>query len=239
MPGSDAAAPLARIPSTVPVTSAMTSDATNAAPRTDGSVERQSRAARADRLATQLDALCEHAERALRESVAARDAQQIAWLVVCDRGWPRTMLRADIDLTLTDAWLAAWSAHVALPVRLLAPRDLVEQRRIRRRLDECETALRSALPAEVWRVVDPLDDTGRSTLAYVLQAIVVWANTCARCNECGRAREQLSLQYTPFVHQAYALGYAPPSALLDLDGWRRVMAMARGDAAAGAVRGVV
>jgi hypothetical protein len=226
-PGSDAAVPLASSPRIVSVITAKSTQVAEASPRSERSADRMARSTRAERLAAQLDGMVDDAERTLRASVSARDAQQIAWLVVCDRGWPRAVLRTDIDLALTDAWMLAWGAHVALPIRLMTPRDLVEQRRIRRRLEQCESALRSALPPAVWHVVDPLDETGRSTLAYVLQAIVVWVDACARCDECARVRERFAIRFSMFAEQAHALGLVPPLALLDLDGWRTVIAAAR------------
>lgn len=201
--------------------------ATTALPQSSHSAtERAVVAARAERFASQLHAVCREAELVLRESVAARDAQQIAWLVLCDRGWPRDAMRTVVDSSLTNAWLSAWCDHVALPVRLTAPRDLVELRRIRRRLEHCESALRPELPKAVWKIVDPLDDTGRSTLAYVLHALVGWTDATAACEASSRRKARVSVRFSLFAHQAQLLRLAPPRALLDLDGWRELIAEA-------------
>ena len=184
-------------------------------------------AERAERLALQLEALCDDGERELRDAVTARDEQQIAWLVLCDRGWPRTATLPPADLALSHAWLSAWSEQVALPVRITSARDMVKLRQVRRRLERCETDLRRDLPVGLWRIVDPLDDTGRSTLAYVLHALLAWYDACKRCDAASRSKERLAMRYSLFNHHVRALGLAPPLAPLDMAGWRAVSSAAR------------
>ncbi len=189
------------------------------------------RAERAERLATQLAAICEEGESELREAVSARDRQQIAWLILCDRGWPRTAKAPGIELALTHAWLDTWRDQVALPVRITSARDMVKLRQVRRRLERCEFSLRSDLPPELWRIVDPLDDTGRATLAYVLHALLGWIDACTRCARATRAKDRLAVRFSLFVPHIRALGLEPPLAPLDVAGWRTLVAAARERAA--------
>jgi hypothetical protein len=187
--------------------------------------------ARVERLVTQLDAICDEGESELREAVAARDEQQIAWLVLCDRGWPRTARVPQLDLSLTHAWLDTWSDQVALPVRITSARDMVKLRQVRRRLERCECSLRNDLPVELWRIVDPLDDTGRATLAYVLHALLAWVDACTRCDIASRAKERLAVRFSLFAPHFRALDLEPPLAPLDVAGWRALASAARSRAA--------
>lgn len=207
-------------------TTAVASDVTG---RSDRDRERDgvARAERADRLAAQLDAMCDDGERELREAVAARDDQQIAWLVLCDRGWPRGASRQPADLSLSHAWLEAWSEQVALPVRITSARDVVKLRQVRRRLERCESDLRRELPQGLWRIIEPLDDTGRSTLAYALHAVLAWCDACSRCDGASRAKSRLAIRFSLVAQHVKALGLTPPAARLDLESWRAVAAAAR------------
>jgi hypothetical protein len=185
------------------------------------------RTARAERLAGQLDGVLDDAESALGQAVAARDALQLAWLHLCDRGWPSDPLAVPGDCSLVWQWLASWSELVALPVRVVLPRDLVRLRRIRRRLEQCESSLRAVLPAAVWRLVDPLDETGRSTLAFILLGLEAWLDAKARCAEALVQRERMAVFLSRLSQQARALDLAVPVATLDLAAWRDVAAAAR------------
>lgn len=185
------------------------------------------RAERAARLAQQLDKVCVEAESSLVTAVAARHEQQLAWLVLCDRGWPTTQRVEGFDILLVREWLSNWGEMVALPVRILSPRDMVRIRRIRRRLERCESALRPTLPETVWQIVDPLDETGRATLACVLQALVTWLEASARCDASSRQKERLAVWLSLFTHQVRSLGLHAPAAPLDLTAWRVVADEAR------------
>jgi hypothetical protein len=185
------------------------------------------RRARAERLAQQLDGVLDDAESALDEAVAARHSLQLAWLSLCDRGWPSDRLAAPVDCSHVWQWLASWSELVALPVRVVLPRDLVRQRLIRRRLDRCETSLRGALPSAVWRLADPLDETGRSTLAFILLGLQAWLDSKSRCAAALAQRERMTAFLTRLSQQARALDLAVPVAPLDLAAWREVAAAAR------------
>ena len=195
--------------------------------RTDRDRDLIARAERAERLSAEIDALCDAADGELRQAVAARDEQQIAWLVLCDRGWPRTATRPPGDLALSSLWLDTWGEQVALPVRITSARDMVKLRQVRRRLERCESDLRRTLPPGLWRIVDPLDDTGRSTLAYVLHALFAWCDAWARCDMAALAKDRVAVRFSLFVHQVNGLGLAPPPAPLDVEGWRAVASAAR------------
>ena len=151
--------------------------------------------------------------------------------MLCDRGWPKEHPVAGFDITLVQEWLATFGEMVALPVRILSPRDMVRLRRIRRRLERCELSLRPSLPVPVWQLIDPLDDTGRSTLSCLLQALVVWVGTTERCDAVTRQKERITVWLSLFTHQARTLGWWVPAAPLDLVAWREVAAAARSMAA--------
>ena len=211
---------------TVPLISS-TSVSPDGTARSDRQRDLAARAERAERVATQLDGICDDAERELREAVAARDDQQIAWLVLCDRGWPRTATQPPPNQSMTHAWLDTWGAQVALPVRITSARDMVKLRQVRRRLERCEGDLRRELPIDLWQIVDPLDDTGRATLAYVLHALNAWVDACQRCGNAAKAKERLATRFGLFAHHAGALGLIPPAAPLDVQGWRALASDAR------------
>lgn len=204
-----------------------TSVSSDGSARKDRQRDLAARRERADRLATQLDGICDDAERELREAVAARDDQQIAWLVLCDRGWPRTATQPPPNQSTTHAWLYTWGEQVALPVRITTARDMIKLRQVRRRLERCESDVRRQLPIDLWQIIDPLDDTGRATLAYVLQALNVWVDACLRCVNAAKAKDRLAMRFGLLVHHAGALGLFPPAAPLDVEGWRALASAAR------------
>ena len=211
---------------TVPFVSS-TSVSTEGSSRSDRQGDLAARAERAEQLATQLDGICDDGERELREAVAARDDQRIAWLVLCDRGWPRTATQHPPDQSLTHCWLDTWAEQVALPVRITSARDMVKLRQVRRRLERCESDLRRELPVDLWQIIDPLDDTGRATLAYVLHALNVWVDACLRCVNAAKAKERLAIRFGLLSHHGVALGLVPPAAPLDVEGWRALALSAR------------
>ena len=177
---------------------------------------------RAERLADVIDTMCADGEDVLRVSVAARDEQQVAWLVLCHTGWPNTTLTSPIDPRLTAAWLEAWSEYVDMPVLLASAREMARQRQILRRLQRCEASLRPELPQPVIDIVDPLDDTGRSTLAFVLRALQRWVQASARYDASAQLKQSLRTCAALLQRQAAQLGLSAPIAPLDLPDWQRV-----------------
>lgn len=185
------------------------------------------RAYGAERLAHEISDVCEHAEQHLQFAVRARQDQQVAWMVLCERGWPLDASADGVNFPLIAQFLRAWGDLVALPVRMWKPTDLLKMTQVRKRLAQTEQQLRTVLPAALWEVVDPLDDTGRATLAYVLQALDVWHDANTRCLAAARIKEALIQRFGEFAAQADALALTAPDAPLDLDGWRALAADAR------------
>lgn len=167
-------------------------------------------------------------------AVRARHDQQMSWLVLCDRGWPQEHAVEGVDFAVTGAWMSAWGDLLALPIRVRTPRDLMRMLTllpIRRRLKHAESALREMLPEGLWAVVDPLDDTGRATLSYLLQAIVVWEDALTRVASASRQKDKTIAAFQLISLEAESLGLLPPTAPLDLDAWRSLAAEARQRAA--------
>lgn len=181
----------------------------------------------AERLAHEITGVCDHAEQHLQFAVRARQDQQVAWLVLCDRGWPLDASANGVDATRTAQWLAAWRDMVALPVKVWKPTDMLRLKQVRNRLTQSEQQLRTVLPAALWELVDPLDDTGRATLAFVLQALDIWQDANTRCLAATRIKEALVQRFGEFGAQARTMSLEPPTAPLDLDGWRTLAVDAR------------
>ncbi|MBC7843668.1 MAG: hypothetical protein H7099_15215 [Gemmatimonadaceae bacterium] len=204
--------------------------------RRDADVARADIGRRAGRLAAVIDTMCDDGEAVLRIAVAARDEQRVAWLVLCHTGWPNTTLTSPIDPRLTADWLEAWTEYVAMPVQLWSAREMVLQRRILRRLHRCETTLRPELPQRVIDLIDPLDRTGRATLAFVLRALQQWLDATARYDASAQLKQSLRTCASLLQRQAAQLGLSAPMAPLDLSEWRRVADDARALAPAAASR---
>ena len=188
--------------------------------RLDRLREPASSAAFSTRLADEIDQVCDAVERAQLTAAAARDDAEMAWLVVCDRGWPRDCVAIGLDLTATFAWLAAWSELVSLPVQIATQLDKSKLRWIEERLTLCERPLRSSLPEGLWHVIGAFDQTGRATLAYVLQALVTLTETHAQATSAVVSRDQLVERLSFFRQQARKLGLRAPLSPLDLRAWR-------------------
>lgn len=188
-------------------------------------------AARAERLASQIDRACAESESAMQASLAARDDQQLAWLILCDRGWCAHHRRAPDDMQLVRRWLATWADYVALPVWVQAPQDQVRCRLLRRALTRLEVGLRAAIPPSVWNIVDPLDATGRATLACALLALDRWVEMSAHAAAIERTKARQMSFLSLLAELARSLGLAAPSAPFDLNGWRGLATQARALAA--------
>jgi hypothetical protein len=183
--------------------------------------------ARAEMLASQLQTFCESAAGALLSTVDARRDQRAAWDELTDRGWPEQAPVEPRQVELAMEWLRIWREMLALPVRVRWPRDLLRRRSIRRRLGALEQELRPVMPAALWTVVEPLNDVGRATLSHALQGLLVWAEAHGRVQEAMRGREAIATRVAILTHRALTLGITPPSAPLDLDGWKDVATAAR------------
>jgi hypothetical protein len=203
--------------------------ATVVAPRAAGEAGRDTSvlAARAERLAAQIDRACVETEDVLLASLAARDDQQMAWLVLCDRGWCPNHRRAPTDMWLVRGWLDVWSDFVALPLRVMRPTDRLRRRRCRRQLTRLERDLRAAIPASVWDIADPLDDTGRATLACALLALETWVEMTARADAIEAAKARQLAFLTLLAELSSSLGLPSPEARFDLAEWHKVAEAAR------------
>ncbi|MCC7051888.1 MAG: hypothetical protein IT355_01390 [Gemmatimonadaceae bacterium] len=171
-------------------------------------------------LARQVRAACDDCERGLAVAVQTRQEQEMAWLVLCDRGWPSDTMVADRAIPVVEEWLACWRDFIALPVKVDGIRDRFRLRGVQQRFEKLEATLRSLLPGAVWQLVLPLDATGRATLAYILQAIHALEATRTRAQASRRLREQLIARFNALREPAIALGLEPPDAPLDTAYWR-------------------
>jgi hypothetical protein len=80
----------------------------------------------------------------------------------------------------------------------------------------------------VLNVIGPLNDTGRSTLAYVLEGLVGYVKAEEIVDETTREKQELSARLSTLVQQVREHDISPPDARLDLYGWRAVAGEARG-----------
>lgn len=166
--------------------------------------------------------LCSGADRDLSSAVDARQEQQLAWLVLCDRGWPSDRKLEEHVLPAVHGWLAVWKEFCAMPVKADGIIDRFRLRGLQQRLEKAEVVLRPSIPAELWRLVSPLDATGRSTLAYALQAVTGLEAANTRFAAALSQKELLSDRFASMGVQARELGLTPPAALLDVDAWRNL-----------------
>lgn len=190
----------------------------------------QTRAERAQRLSDASNAaarfaravheICSEADRDLSSAVDARQEQQLAWLVLCDRGWPSGRTLDDHVLPTVHGWLAVWKEFCAMPVKADGIIDRFRLRGIQQRLEKAEVALRPSIPVELWRLVSPLDATGRSTLAYALQAVTGLEAANTRFAAALSRKDVLSARFAELGGQARELGLTPPAAVLDVEAWR-------------------
>ena len=171
-------------------------------------------------LADQIDEVCDDLNRMQLTAVTARDDEEMAWLVLCDRGWPRDVSVEGLDVTPAYAWIAAWGEFTSLPVEIATAQDRTKQRWIEERLEACEAPLPHLLPDGLWLVVGPLDATGRATLAYVLRALAALLDARSHCAAAATRREELFGRFTLFRNQARQLGVRAPLAPLDARAWR-------------------
>lgn len=172
------------------------------------------------RLADQIEAACDDVERVQLLSVTARDDEEMAWLTLCDRGWPHDAAVDALDLTPAFAWQAAWSELVSLPPEITSPLDRSKLRWIEERLTQCEAPLQLVLPGAVWLVVGPLDQTGRATLAFVLQAFITFVDARTHTSAAESRSKDLVERFTVYRQQARKLSVRAPLAALDVRAWR-------------------
>lgn len=178
------------------------------------------------RFARQLVATCDECEGGLAAAVQVRQEQEMAWLVLCDRGWPAHQMVPQPAIPVVAEWLACWDDFVKLPPKVEGIRDRFRLRGVLSRFEKVEGTLKPMLPAEVWRLVLPLDATGRATFSFILQGIQALEVIRLRAAESRKLRAQLIARFNTFREPAQALGLQPPEAPLDTAAWRAIAAAA-------------
>jgi hypothetical protein len=173
-------------------------------------------------LAREILAACDDCDRGLAIAVQARQDQEMAWLMLCDRGWPADSMVPVAAIPEAEDWLACWREFVALPVKVEGIRDRFRLRGMQQRFEKAELAMRPLLPATLWQLVLPLDATGRATLSFLLQGVQALEEARARSLASQRHRAQLIARFNAFRNRATAIGAEPPDAPLDTASWRRV-----------------
>lgn len=172
------------------------------------------------RLADRIDEACEELTRVASAEAEARELVNAAWRALCERGWPTDARIEGRDLTRAFEWFAAWNELATLPVTIVSARDQKKHDWLMARLRECEGPPHPKLPEEVWILIAPLDQTGRATFAYLMQAVVAWEavqrNAAAVEQRKGTVVERLAVQR----REALKLGIRAPLAPLDVRAWR-------------------
>ena len=179
------------------------------------------------RLAAEIEEVCDDVERVQFMAISSLDEEAMAWLLLCDRGWPRECPVNGFDLTPAFAWLAAWSELVSLPVEITTPLDRSKLRWIEDRLTQCEPPLQALLPSALREVIGPLDTTGRATMSCVLQALVALIEARTHTASSAARRDELSARLAVFRRDARTLGIRAPLAPLDVRAWRATAAILR------------
>ncbi len=202
-------------------------------PRLERLREVSDRAELAGRVASTLEFCCADSEFDLAAAQEVLDAESLAWLVLCDRGWPSTVRPAPASLTAAREWMASWSELVNLPAAAEAehPAGGGRHRDIRLTLFLCELKLRPALPDAVWAVVGPLNPTGQATLACLLQALASWVEANAKALAVAERTRHLRERFDRVSRELGAVGLQAPDNPLDIRMWRTVAAAARAIAA--------
>jgi hypothetical protein len=183
--------------------------------------------ASATMLADQINSACDEVEYAHAAESAAREDAELAWLVLCDRGWPREVGIESLDSTQAFAWLAVWAELTSLPVEVTTPQDRSKLKWIEERLATCEAPLQRSLPAALWGVVGPLDSTGRATLAFALLALAALIDARAVCAAATSRRDELIEDFRVFRQRSRKLGVRAPLAPTDVRAWRATAAAIR------------
>jgi hypothetical protein len=211
----------------MPPAGAVLAPLSSARPSGDRVSELSTAAGRAERLAARIEDACRESEAVMEELVVARDREQLAWLILCDRGWPSTERAVPANLAAARHWMAIWADVVALPARMRTPGAVLRQVRLRRELATCEPGVALVLPAPAWELVTPLDAIGRATLACLLQALEVWVAAREFALGVERRKQRQVALLSLLAELAHSLGLHVPEAPLDLDGWRAVAGEAR------------
>lgn len=172
------------------------------------------------RLAAQIDDACEELTRVLSAAAEMQALLDRAWLELCNRGWPADAQIEGRDLTRAFEWFSFWNEMATLPVTIGTALDRKKLDWLMARLRECEGPPHPKLPEEVWILISPLNDTGRATLAFLMQAVV--ALEAAKRDAASVERRQAAVleRFAVYRREAQQLGIRAPLAPLDLRAWR-------------------
>ena len=172
------------------------------------------------RLAAQIDDACEELTRVLAAVADVTHAVDAAWNTVRDRGWPADAQIEGRDLTRAIEWFAVWNEMATLPVTIENARDQKKLDWLVSRLRECEGPPHPKLPEEVWILISPLDQTGRATLAFLMQALMAWEAARRDAAAVELRKAVVVERFALYRREAQKLGIRAPLAPLDLRAWR-------------------
>ncbi len=210
-----------------PLANAAITHSRSQGPRLERLREVSDRAEIAGRVASTLEFCCADSEHDLAVAQEQLEAESLAWIVLCDRGWPADVRPAPESLSAAREWMAAWSELVKMPVLSAGLADAGRHRDIRLTLFLCELTLGPALPAALWNVVGPLNPTGQATLACVLQALAAWFEANAKALAAAERTVHLRERFDRVSRELATLGLQAPANPLDIRMWRNVATAAR------------
>ena len=173
-----------------------------------------------ERLGAQIDDACEELTRVLAAAAESKALFDGAWLELCTRGWPADATLEGRDLTRAFEWLAVWREMATLPLEIDTTHDERKQEWLAARLRACEGPPHPKLPEEVWVLIAPMDQTGRATLACLLEAVLVWDAAKRDVTGVEQRRATVVERLAFHRHQAQKLGIRAPLAPLDLRAWQ-------------------
>ena len=172
------------------------------------------------RLAGQIDDACEELTRVLSAAADVKEFRDLAWLELCNRGWPVDAPIEGRDLTRAFEWFAVWNEMATLPVTIDSALDKKKLDWLMARLRECEGPPHPKLPEEVWILISPLTDTGRATLAFLMQAVVALEAATREAASVEVRKAAVVERFGIYRREARTLGIRAPLAPLDLRAWR-------------------
>ncbi len=172
------------------------------------------------RLAGQIDDACEELTRVLTAATEMKAVLDDAWLELCNRGWPADTRIEGRDLTRAFEWFAVWNEIATLPVTIDTTLQQKKLDWLMARLRECEGPPHPKLPEEVWILISPLTDTGRATLAFLMQAVVALEAARRDAASVELRKAAVVERFAVYRREAQQLGIRAPLAPLDLRAWR-------------------
>lgn len=145
-----------------------------------------------------------------------KELRDLAWMELCNRGWPVDAQIEGRDLTRAFEWFAVWNEMATLPVTIDTSLDQKKLDWLKARLRECEGPPHPKLPEGIWILISPLDDTGRATLAFLMQAVVALEAAKREAAAVERRKAAVVERFALCRREAYKLGIRAPLAPLDV-----------------------